>query len=47
MATVEAEWGFMIVPSAGISAYPRPGAGLGSNKPYSWNFEAGLKFVWR
>jgi hypothetical protein len=45
--TVEAEWGFMIVPKYGISGWMRPGAGVGSDKPYSWNFEAGIKFVWR
>jgi len=46
MATIEAEWGFMIAPSSGIGAYLRPGAGIGDEKPYSWNFEVGLKFVW-
>ena len=46
-ATVEAEWGFMIAPSAGISGYLRPGAGIGSDKLFSWNLELGLKFVWR
>jgi hypothetical protein len=45
--TVEAEWGFMIAPSAGASGYLRPGYGIGSDKPYSWNLEVGLKFVWR
>lgn len=47
MATIEAEWGFMIVPKSGISGYMRPGAGIGDDKPYSWNFETGIKFVWR
>ena len=37
----------MIAPSAGISGYLRPGAGVGSDKLYSWNLELGLKFVWR
>jgi hypothetical protein len=37
----------MIAPSAGISAYLRPGVGISEEKPYSWNFEGGLKFVWR
>jgi len=45
-ATVEVEWGFMIVPKSGISGYLRPGVGIGSNRPYSWNLEIGLKFVW-
>jgi hypothetical protein len=44
---IEVEWGFMIAPSAGVSGYMRPGAGLGSDKPYSWNLETGFKFVWR
>jgi len=46
-ALCEVEWGFMIAPSAGASGYLRPGAGIGSDKPYDWNVEAGLKFVWR
>ncbi len=47
LGTIEAEWGFMIAPSAGASAYLRPGIGIGADKPYSWNIEVGLKFVWR
>jgi len=46
-ATLEVEWGYMMVPESGISAYFRPGIGLGSDKLYDWNFEIGLKFVWR
>lgn len=46
-ATLEVEWGYMMVPKSGISAYFRPGIGLGSDKLYDWNFEVGLKFVWR
>jgi hypothetical protein len=45
--TVEAEWGFMIAPKQGISAYIRPGAGLGVDRPYDWNLEFAVKFVWR
>ena len=45
--TVEAEWGFMIAPKQGISAYVRPGAGLGADRPYDWNLEFAVKFVWR
>ena len=44
---VETEWGFMIAPSVGISGWVRPGFGIGSDKPYDWNLEAGVKFVWR
>ena len=47
LGSVEAEWGFMIAPSAGGSAYLRPGIGIGADKPYAWNTEVGLKFVWR
>lgn len=47
LATVEAEWGMMIAPQQGISAYLRPGFGVGSFRPYDWNLEVGLKFVWR
>ena len=47
LGTVEAEWGFMIAPSVGASTYLRPGIGIGADKPYSWNLEVGLKFVWR
>ena len=46
-ALIEAEWGFMIAPSVGASTYLRPGVGIGPDKPYSWNIEVGLKFVWR
>ena len=45
--TVEAEWGFMIAPKQGISAYVRPGAGFGADRPYDWNLEFAVKFVWR
>ena len=45
--TVEAEWGFMIAPKQGFSGYLRPGFGIGANRPYSWNLEIGIKFVWR
>ena len=47
LGTFEAEWGFMIAPSAGMSGYLRPGIGIGADKPYSWNVEAAVKFVWR
>ena len=46
-ALVELEWGTMIPSVPGASVYLRPGAGLGTNRPYVWNFEAGLKFIWR
>lgn len=47
LGSIEAEWGFMIAPSVGASGYLRPGIGIGADKPYSWNTEVGLKFVWR
>jgi hypothetical protein len=43
----EIEWGFMIAPSSGVSGYLRPGAGIGADRPYDWNVEAGLKLIWR
>ena len=46
-ATIEAEWGFMIAPALGISGYMRPGVGMGTDRPYDWNFEVALKFVWQ
>jgi hypothetical protein len=45
--TVEAELGYMIGPLPGASVYVRPGVGFGDVKPYSWNLELGLKFIWR
>jgi hypothetical protein len=47
LGTVEAEWGFMIAPKQGISAYLRPGVGVGADRTYDWNLEFALKFVWR
>jgi hypothetical protein len=47
VATIEAEFGYMIGAIAGASTYVRPGIGIGEGKPYSWNLEVGLKFVWR
>ncbi len=44
---IELEWGYMIKPLPGASVYVRPGVGIGGDRPYDWNFEGGLKFVWR
>lgn len=46
-ALVELEYGYMIKALPGASVYLRPGVGLGGDRPYGWNFEGGLKFVWR
>jgi hypothetical protein len=46
-ATFDAEWGFMMVPKTGISGYIRPGFGIGQYRPFDYNFELALKFVWR
>lgn len=43
----EVEWGTMIKPVPGASVYIRPGVGFGMDRPYTWNLEAGLKFIWR
>ena len=45
--TIQAEWGFMIVPASGISGYVRPGVGIGADRPYNWNLQFAVKFVWR
>lgn len=44
---LEVEWGYMIKAVPGASVYVRPGFGIGGDRPYDWNFEGGLKFVWR
>ena len=44
---IELEWGMMIKPVPGASVYLRPGVGIGADRPYLWNFEFGLKFIWR
>jgi hypothetical protein len=46
-ALLEVEWGYMVAQSAGVSTYVRPGVGIGTDRPYDWNIEVGLKFVWR
>ena len=45
--TVDAEWGFMIAPKSGISGYVRPGVGIGAYRPFDYNLEFAIKFVWR
>ena len=45
--TIDAEWGFMIAPKSGISGYVRPGVGFGTYRPFDYNLEFALKFVWR
>jgi hypothetical protein len=46
-AQIDLEWGFMIVPKSGISGYIRPGIGVGRDRPFDYNFEFALKFIWR
>ena len=46
-ALAEVEWGFMIAPTVGLSGWLRPGVGIGADRFYDWNLEAGIKFVWR
>jgi hypothetical protein len=46
-AQVDLEWGFMIAPKSGISGYIRPGLGVGYDRPFDYNFEFAIKFVWR
>jgi hypothetical protein len=44
---VDAEWGFMIAPQSGISGYVRPGLGVGADRPFDYNLEFAIKFVWK
>jgi hypothetical protein len=44
---VDAEWGFMIAPQSGISGYVRPGVGVGADRPFNYNLEFAIKFVWK
>jgi hypothetical protein len=46
-ATVDLEWGFMIAPKQGISGYLRPGFGVGADRPFDYNLEFAVKFIWR
>ena len=46
-ALAEIEWGFMVAPEIGLSGWLRPGIGIGADRLYDWNLEAGIKFVWR
>jgi len=41
------EWGFMIAPKSGIGGYIRPGVGVGEDRPFDYNLEFAIKFVWR
>ncbi len=45
--TIDGEWGFMIARQSGISGYVRPGVGVGSHRPFEYNLEFAVKFVWR
>jgi hypothetical protein len=45
--TIDAEWGFMIAPKSGVSGYVRPGIGVGADRPFAYNLEFAIKFVWR
>ena len=44
---VDVEWGFMIAKASGISGYIRPGFGVGEDRPFNYNFEVAIKFIWR
>ena len=46
-AQVDFEWGFMIVPKSGIAGYIRPGIGVGADRPFDYNLEFAIKFIWR
>ncbi len=44
---VDVEFGFMIPQLPGASTWIRPGAGVGSDRPFDWTFEFGFKWIWR
>jgi hypothetical protein len=44
---VDVEWGFMIAKAAGIAGSVRPGFGVGDNRPFNYNLEFGVRFIWR
>ena len=44
---LDLELGFMIPQMPGASIHIRPGAGLGSDRPFDWSFEFGIRFIWR
>ena len=44
---VDVELGFMVPQLPGASVWFRPGAGVGSDRPFDWTFEFGFKFIWR
>ncbi len=44
---VDVEFGFMIPQLPGASTWIRPGAGVGSERPFDWTFEFGFKWIWR
>jgi hypothetical protein len=46
-AQIDFEWGFMILPKSGISGYIRPGIGVGADRPFNYNLEFAIKFIWR
>ena len=46
-AQIDFEWGFMIVPKSGIAGYIRPGIGVGADRPFDYNLEFAIKFIWR
>ncbi len=46
-AQVDFEWGFMIAKASGVAGYVRPGLGIGADRPFDYNFEFGIKFIWR
>ena len=44
---VDVEWGFTIAKSAGLAGSVRPGLGVGADRPFSYNLEFGVRFIWR
>jgi len=44
---VDVEWGFMIAKAAGLAGSVRPGFGVGADRPFNYNLEFGVRFIWR
>jgi len=44
---VDVEFGYSIPQLPGAAIHIRPGVGIGSDRPFDWTFEFGLRFIWR
>ena len=44
---LDLEWGYTIPQLPGASIHLRPGTAFGSDKPFDWTFEFGIRYIWR